>query len=244
MCYLIGDTQRYKNRILILEICPVYSFAASTLTDKRNPDMKIAIADDHGLVREGLVYLLAQVNGVSAVFDAGSIPEVINVLHAHDDMALALLDLDMPGMHGVETLAQLQDGFPHVPFAILSATETVPIARRYLDAGALGYIPKSASNEAICSAVRLILTGNIYVPPFALHEVVEPEPSVKLTNRQTATLELMSQGLSNKAIARDMNISESTVKKHSIGIFKALDVNNRMLAVSEARRIGIIAEPS
>lgn len=206
--------------------------------------MKIAIADDHGLVREGLAKLLKEMDDISAVFEAGSVREITEILSKHYDIALTLLDLDMPGMDGVESFEQLQNSYPSVPFAILSATETTPVARKFLDAGASGYIPKSTSNEGICSAVRLILTGNIYVPPFALKSSIPTTPSVKLTVRQTTTLQLMSLGLSNKAIARELNISESTVKKHSGCIFKAFGVNNRMLAVSEARRIGMVEDPS
>ena len=205
--------------------------------------MKVAIADDHGLIREGLAGLLIQIESVSVVFEAGSVTEVMEILSNHYDIALTLLDLDMPGMNGVASLEQLQDSYPSIPFAILSATETALIARQFLDAGALGYIPKSASNAGICGAVQLILSGNIYVPPFALETAAPRPPSVKLTARQIATLELMSLGLSNKAIARELSISESTVKKHSTSIFRAFGVNNRMLAVAEARRVGMVMDP-
>ncbi len=206
--------------------------------------MEIAIADDHALVREGLTAVLIQTENISNVHEAGTLDELTDVLDAHGEVGLVLLDLDMPGMNDVATLEQLQDAYPMASFAILSANEVASVAKRFLDAGAAGYIPKSANNDVLICAIQLIASGNIYVPPFAVNNgKVKGEPSLVLTERQSDVLALMVQGLSNKAIARALDISESTVKTHSSAILKAFGVDNRMKAIHEAIRLGLAESP-
>ena len=207
--------------------------------------MKIAIADDHNLVREGLAAVLAQIEDVTDVIEAGSLDELMVGLADHPDVGLVLLDLKMPGMNDITTLVQLQDAYPTAPFAILSATEVKAVAQRFLDVGAAGYIPKSVNNEVLLSAIKLIISGGIYVPSIASgHIGTDPgESSLNLTDRQHDVLVLMVEGLSNKGIARVLGLTESTIKTHSSAILKALGVNNRMKAIREAIRLGIVESP-
>jgi len=206
--------------------------------------MKIAIADDHALVREGLAAVLTQMDNVSDVLEAGTLEELETVLATHSDVGLALLDLNMPGMDDVRTLEKLQDAFPMTALAILSATEVKSVAERFLNAGAAGYIPKSANNDVLLGAIRLILSGSIYVPPFVLTAgTANNNPSLNLTERQFDVLNLMVEGLSNKGIARKLDLTESTVKTHSSAVLKAFGVDNRMKAIREATRLGIVEAP-
>lgn len=206
--------------------------------------MKIAIADDHALVREGLSAVLVQTQNISDVYEAGTLDELTAVLDTQGDIGLVLLDLDMPGMCDVKTLEQLQEKYPMASFAILSGNEVASVAKRFLEAGAAGYIPKSANNDVLLCAIQLIASGDIYVPPFAMkNNKAKNGSSLDLTDRQSDVLTLMVQGHSNKAIARDLDISESTVKTHSSAILKAFGVDNRMKAIHEAIRLGIAESP-
>jgi len=210
----------------------------------------IAIADDHALVREGLAAVLQLFEGVSSVVETGSLAELEAALVSQPDIGMALLDLNMPGMAGVESLEALQEDYPAIAIAILSATETPAVARQYLAAGAVGYIPKSANNDVLLGALKLIMSGGIYVPPFALQPATEEEnaasptgQAANLTDRQFDVLSLMVEGLSNKGIARELDLSESTVKTHSSAILRAFGVDNRMKAIREAIRRGLVLTP-
>ncbi len=203
--------------------------------------MKIAIADDHALVREGLAAVLMQIESVTEVVEAGTFDELENVLSTKQDIDLILLDLNMPGMNDVHSLNELQDGYPTSAIAILSATETSTVAKRFLDSGAAGYIPKSANNNILLGAIQIILSGGVYVPSFALN--TDDSHSQSLTERQFDVLALMVEGLSNKGIARRLDLTESTVKTHLSAILKFFGVDNRMKAIREAIRQGIIEIP-
>ncbi|MBL4613527.1 MAG: response regulator transcription factor [Magnetovibrio sp.] len=206
--------------------------------------MKIAIADDHALVREGLAAMLERTQSVSEVLEAGTLDELIDLLEAHHDVGLVPLDLNMPGMNDLATLEYLQDAYPTISFAILSATEVAAVARRFLEAGAAGYIPKSADNNVLLAALNLILSGNVYVPPFALKKAALANgQALNLTERQGDILTLMVQGSSNKSIAMALGLSESTVKTHISGVLKAFGVQNRTKAIYEAIRLGIVESP-
>lgn len=202
--------------------------------------MKIAIADDHNLVREGLAAVLVQSCEVSSILEAASVSELYDHLESHSNVALAILDLNMPGMEDVKTLDCLQQTYPTTSFAILSATEIDAVAKRFLNAGAVGYLPKSLKNEVLVDAIHLILSGGVYVPSFASHS--KTEKGFHVTQRQSDVLALMAEGLSNKEIALKLDITESTVKTHISAILKALGVDNRMKAIRESIRLGLVAE--
>ncbi|HEY9163735.1 MAG TPA: response regulator transcription factor [Magnetovibrio sp.] len=207
-------------------------------------NMDIVIADDHSLVREGLAAVLEQQNAFSSVLAAGTLDELKSVLDHNPGVGIVLLDLNMPGMNDVQSLEELQECYPTTSFAILSATEVASVARRMLEAGAVGYIPKSANNTLLISALHLILSGNVYVPPFAMNgHKRRAKCPVELTDRQMEVLQLMAQGHSNKEIGRILDLSESTVKTHTSTILKIFGVDNRTKAIREAIRLGLAEAP-
>lgn len=212
--------------------------------------MKAVIVDDHALVREGIVQVLKGCEDISEVIEAASHADLLSTLDAHPDIGIILLDINMSDVTTVETLIDLRECLPNVAVVILSANEDPAEATDFLNNGAAGYIPKSASNEVLLNAIGLILADGVYVPPFVLsgkkhdERITQPgNASPKMTNRQYEVLELMVQGMSNKGIARELRLSESTVKTHVSAILEAFGVDNRTKAVGKAIRQGSVVEP-
>lgn len=219
-------------------------------------EMKILIVDDHPLIREAVRHVLAQFDRDVQVFDADSCSAAAEQIDAHQDLDLVLLDLSLPGSSGLSALESLREQFPTVPVVVLSARDDPGVVVGALDAGAMGFIPKTSSNELMISALRLVFSGGVYVPPQAIssgphddHAVPDPRsetlppgmsPSeIGLTERQTEVLALMLQGKPNKVICRDLNLAEGTVKIHVTAILKALGASNRTQAVIAASRLGL-----
>ncbi len=207
--------------------------------------MKVILADDHDLFRDGFAMLFQQLEEGSTVFKASDLEEAMELASCHPDTDLMILDLDMPGMkNGREGIKLLSKTFPQLPVVVLSACETKETILAAMAAGALGYIPKSSSTAVMQSAMRLVLSGGIYLPAQLLLEVRVGNPGhddqVKLTVRQRDVLRLLVDGMSNKAICRVLDLGEGTIKVHIAAIFHALDVRNRVEAANAARRLGLI----
>jgi len=210
--------------------------------------MKILIVDDHSVVREGLAALLCQSRDDVAVLQAQDGNSALTLVEGNRDLDAVLLDLSMAGLGGMPTLLEFGRRYPDLPVIILSSSEDPQDVRQAFASGALGYIPKSATPKTLLSALQLVLQGNVYVPPFVLEEqafvpsqtLSASSASPKLTERQIDVLKLLGSGLSNKEIANELGLSEKTVKVHVTGIFKALNVINRMQAASAARAAQLI----
>lgn len=212
--------------------------------------MKLLVVDDHPVMREGLAAVLRGIGPDTVVVQAGDAAAALALVAEHADLDVVVLDLVMPGMGGFSAIAEFGRVRPELPVIVLSSSEDAQDARKALAHGALGYVPKSASQHTLLSAIQLVLNGDIYVPPLVLAEEAAPRsPSPRtgtdpggpgLTTRQIEVLRLLCQGLSNKAIAFELVLSEKTVKSHVTAIFKALEVINRTQAVAVGRRIGLI----
>jgi DNA-binding NarL/FixJ family response regulator len=209
--------------------------------------MKILIVDDHALFREGMCYVLAQLAEDVAIVEAGTGAEALQTLESNHDIALVLLDIDMPGHDGFSVLEIFSRQHAALPIVILSASEDRVDMQRALDNGAVGFIPKSMTAPVMLSALRLILTGGVYVPPAlvqsggnetAAHFTALELESV-LTTRQREVLIGMVKGKPNKIIAAELALSEATVKAHISAVFKVLRVSNRTQAASAAARVGL-----
>ena len=162
----------------------------------------------------------------------------------HPDLDLVLLDLNMPGKDGFAVLDTFANHYPALPVIILSASNLRSHMQRALNAGALGFIPKDTTSAVMLSALRLVLSGGIYLPPaIALTEESTDKKAQHdaqhFTPRQLETLAYLAQGYSNKEIARYLNLSEATVKMHVTAIFKKLGVNNRTQAVLAVEKSGL-----
>jgi len=216
-----------------------------------NNRMKILIVDDHAILREGLVALLQQFEQGADVLQASDTTEGLRLAEAHPDLDAVFLDLNMPDQGGMEIIPVFTKRCPQLPVIVLSSSEDPSDVRLALKSGAFGYVPKSASPRNILSALRLVLSGEIYIPPLMLDlgPVVTDgsgrfasEAGERLTERQTEVLRQLCRGLSNKEISRALDLSEKTTKSHITAIFKALSVVNRTQAASAARRAGIVTD--
>lgn len=219
--------------------------------------MKVLIADDHRLIIEGVKIKLAELDPDVEAVVAMNLDELDRAVAAHaDELDLALVDITMPGTQGHQHVAKLRAQAPALPVIVLSGSEDVDLMRALIDLGVLGFIPKAYSPDVMLSAIRLVLAGGIYIPPLLLanaqaqgwqpaetpHPTGDSTRSVDglrnlLTERQIDVMRLLSQGKPNKLIARDLGISEGTVKIHLAAIFRALNVRNRVEAVVASRKL-------
>lgn len=222
--------------------------------------MKILIVDDHALFREGLVWVLKQLPQPADVVAANDGAQAIGFVKEQGPFDLVLLDMNLPGSSGLAIMQDLQPLLT-CPIAFLSAERDARRIGEALRAGARGFITKTSNSQVMLSAVNLILSGGTYIPPEMLqlepqdattpdaqdpldeqpHEKTKPfnaEHAPNLTDRQRAVLMLMAQGLSNKEIGRDLNMSPGTVKVHVAAVLRELNVANRTQAVKHAMERG------
>lgn len=204
--------------------------------------MKFLLVDDHPLVRAGIASALLGFSPELVVLQASDGIEALSCVAENPDVAAVLLDLRMAGMAGLATLEQLARHHAAVPTLVLSSSEDPQDVRRVLKAGARGYCPKSASATTLVAALRLVISGEIYVPPFMAHAIehagIGADPS-GLTPRQREVLQELCNGKSNKEIARNLGMQEKTVKGHVSAIFRCLNVVHRLQAVEAARAGGL-----
>jgi DNA-binding NarL/FixJ family response regulator len=205
----------------------------------------IALADDHPIVRAALKAALAALGPGTRFVEANDAFSVLDLVTQRLDLDLLLLDLHMPGADGTATVRAVRERAPQLPVAVVSADEDPGAVAELLQLGVCGFIPKSDSASVIVSAVRLILAGGVYVPPRLMRNGNGGAPSATpasgdrelgLTARQVDVLHLLGRGLSNKLVARELGITEGTVKVHLLAVFRALGVRNRTAAVVAAQR--------
>ncbi len=201
--------------------------------------MRILLCDDHALFRDGLELVLEQLGEPVELTGVGDAEAALAEVRAgEDDLDLVLLDLGLPGMDGFAALERLRRDHPAVPVVMLSASERARDVKRALDAGAAGFIPKSTRGSVLLSALRLVLSGGVYVPPLML-DAAEGAPAPDLTPRQVEVLRLMARGLTNKEISGVLGIAAGTVKTHIVRIYEVLDVSNRTEAAMRMRELGL-----
>jgi DNA-binding NarL/FixJ family response regulator len=201
--------------------------------------VKILLADDHTLFREGMRHVLALLADDMEIVEAGDYAQALRAAEDNDDIALVLLDLHMPGRDGFAALDTLSRGYPVLPIVVLSGSENHADMRRALDNGAMGFIPKSATAPVMLSALRLVLSGGVYVPPALVQSRTIETSAPVLTPRQIEVLTRVIEGKPNKIIADELSLTEATVKAHITAVFKALDVTNRTQAARAAERMGL-----
>ncbi len=211
--------------------------------------MKLLIVDDHAIVREGVAAMLRQAGPDTMVLQAGDGAEGVRLAEAHPDLDAVFLDLQMPGAHGMSAVPELRPA-PAGPAGDRAVLVRRPGGRASrARAGRARLRAWLALPQTLPSALRLVLAGDIYVPPLMVDAAARGGPSAPaadagrhgaLTERQREVLQLLSEGLSNKDIGRALNLSDKTVKAHITAIFKALDVVNRTQAASAARRAALL----
>ena len=208
--------------------------------------MKILHADDHSLFREGLGFFLKLLGPGVRHLEAGNLQAALDKLALESPVDLMLLDLEMPGMNGLEGFHEIRRRYPDLPIAIVSGVNDVRIIRELLDGGARGYIPKLAGSEQLMDALRRVLKGEIYVPDalfIPAQQFTENHAKASpLTSRQQEILPLLAEGMLNKQIADALSVTEGTVKQHLKDLFRRLGVRNRTQAVKEAHRLGLLRD--
>ncbi len=213
--------------------------------------LRIVVADDHALVRGGMVLLIKMIEENVEIIEANDFSQAFEALGQNEPVDLMLLDLLMPGMEGTKGVERICREWPDVPVVVVSVNEETEAIRQAIAAGAMGYIPKTSSPGVTMSAIKLVLSGGVYVPPHVLRtaasdvsleagrEAVEPNGAAEkasrtgLTPRQVQVLDLIALGKSNKAVAEKLGLSTGTVKMHTSRIFKVLKVENRTEAVAK-----------
>jgi DNA-binding NarL/FixJ family response regulator len=225
--------------------------------------MKVLVVDDHALIRTALRGVLGQLDGGLAMLEASDCRSAFDLIETQPDLDLVLLDLNLPGQHGLAALEELRRRYPALPVVVLSSANDRASVMQALDLGAMGYIPKLSSNEVLISALRLVLSGGIYIPPEILARSGHLPPAVsttaaapsmqrgpaprvpadlRLSERETRVLKLLLEGKSNKLICRELDLAESTVKNHVTQILRALNVTSRTQAVIVAAQMGLVLE--
>jgi DNA-binding NarL/FixJ family response regulator len=208
--------------------------------------LKILLIDDHPLFRAGLKHLLDRMGEGLEIDEADNLEQGLERLTANGTIDLVLVDLMMPGMEGFEGIEALRQRAPDAPVVVISVKDRAEDVRRAMNAGAVGYVPKSSSPDVMIHALKLVLSGGMYLPPNVLEGPrhggadglnLEQGPLANLTRRQRDVLNLLIEGMSNKEIANVLGLSAGTVKIHVSSIFKVLKVTNRTLAVITANQL-------
>lgn len=213
---------------------------------------KILIADDHPLFREAITNVIESGFPEAETFETEDLESALALAQEHDDLDLVLLDLNMPGMNGLNGLISLRNEAPTIPVVIVSAEDDKQIVLQAITCGAVGFISKSSPRAQMTEALQQILDGNVYLPSDIIrqsgqdnsrrrrsseHPQIAPELLSSLTRRQLLVLERMAKGESNKQIAYNLHIAETTVKAHVSAILRKLGVHNRVQAILSASDI-------
>ncbi len=200
----------------------------------------VLVADDHEVFRIGLVQLLRSSLKIKRFLEAESLLEVTDHLK-DEDLALAIIDLRMPGMTGAKDLERIRRQRPDVQIVVVSASESREDILHALEAGVHGYIVKNQHTDQLIARLRYILSGEIYVPP----SLAEQQPvsdraqrvDKRLSGRQHQVLKGLVEGKSNKEIAKGLNVAEGTVKMHLVALYRVLGATNRAHAAALGRQL-------
>ena len=208
----------------------------------------VIIADDHPLFRAALKGTLASLMSDCDIIEANDINSLQMVVEANPNADLILLDLHMPGAHGFSGLIHLSSHHCEIPVAVISAHETPEIMRRALDHGAAGFLPKSSSATIIGEAINAILAGDIWLPEGIdanlvgsnYDEIALANVLATLTPQQFRVASMLAEGLLNKQIAYEMNVTEATIEAHITEVYKKLKVQSRTQAVLVMSQLDVL----
>ncbi|KGT46292.1 MULTISPECIES: response regulator transcription factor [Acinetobacter] len=212
--------------------------------------MNILIVDDHPLFRHALIQAVRYSLPQAQIHETAAVNEFYERLENGPEPDLVLLDLNLPGASGFSALVHVRAQYPSIPIIVVSAHEEVSIIQRAIAHGAMGYIPKSAHPSHIGEAIREVLEGEIWLPPNlpvanmnfdprAADETALAERIQSLTPQQFRVLMMVAEGLLNKQIAYELDVSEATIKAHVTAIFRKLGVQNRTQAVLAINALNI-----
>jgi DNA-binding NarL/FixJ family response regulator len=211
--------------------------------------MNVLLVDDHILFRQGLIHLLDGLDSKLTFFQADG---VTDELDRHERIDLVLLDMHMRGPEGTDALAAVRTQLPDATIVVLSGDEDPDLIERCIQLGACGFIPKSSSQAVLMSALRLVLAGGVYLPaevlgPRKKGDASQPKKQLRWADlfpdpKDRGFVDVLHRavkGKSNKVIAREMNISISTVKYHLSNAYAALQVDGRTKAIYKLAALGV-----
>lgn len=203
--------------------------------------IRVLVADDHPVVRGGIVALLAAADDIEVVGEAVDGQDAVEKALALAPQ-LVLMDLRMPRLDGDEATAQILAANPGVRVVVLTTYESDASILTAIEAGASGYLLKAAPQEEILAGIRSVARGEVALAPSIAALLVQrvKTPAVTLSARETEVLRLVAQGLSNPAIAKKLFLGEATVKTHLLHAFEKLQVNDRTRAVTKAMELGLL----
>lgn len=215
--------------------------------------MKILLVDDHALFRDGMHYVLEQLDEQVEILDAGNFSDALELAGMNLDLDLALLDLNMPGSEGATSIKLFHTRYPGIPVVVVSGSDHRGEIEKVMNHGAMGFISKASSAATMVNALRAVLDGGIYLPSQLARHVLDGPHGREdkrsdgtnefgLTPRQMEVLRHLGRGLTNKDIAEATGLAEGTVKIHVAAVYHTLHVSGRLEAVHAARRLGLIAE--
>lgn len=206
--------------------------------------IRVLLADDHGVIRDGLGRLIASFEDIDLIGSAADGEEAVR-LSAELAPDVVLMDLDMPGVDGIEATRRVLAGRPETAVLVLTSFSDRPRILGAIEAGACGYLLKDVAAEEVAEGIRAAARGESPLDPRAARTILtaqsEPDPAAALSAREAEVLDLLVEGLPNKLIARRLEISEKTVKTHLTAIFRALGVTDRTQAALWAERSGFTA---
>ena len=211
--------------------------------------IKVLIADDHNLVRQGIRQYLEMAGDIEVTGEAADGGEVLALLAKADPLPdVALIDLRMPGIDGVETCKRIREDYADVEVVMLSAYDDRQFVVESVRAGARGYVLKTRDADELIQTVRLVAGGNLVIDPQLVVALAEELSQVKERNRRAETLtarelevlQLLAFGRTNREIAEELELSPDTVKTHLTHIFEKLGESDRTAAVAEALRRHLI----
>jgi DNA-binding NarL/FixJ family response regulator len=227
--------------------------------------MNVLLIDDHPLILHAMRSLVQQLAEQVEVQTASSSQAARDALSSGHEFDLALLDLQLGQEDGFALLEELRRSAPALPIVVIAASDSRDDVMRAIDLGAMGFVPKCTSNDALVSALEMVLSGGIYLPSSVMRSASSPRPpshrggsphwderlesdraaatvaSLDLTPRQKEVLALLLRGQSNKLIARALNLSVETIKDHVAAVLRSLNVSSRtqaVVAVSQMSRLG------
>ncbi|MDO6839310.1 response regulator transcription factor [Paraglaciecola chathamensis] len=208
---------------------------------------KFLIADDHPLFREALVGALQPLFEEVEILQSDSLDSTLNSLDENPDIDLILLDLHMPGCENFYGLIRVTQDYPEIPVAVVSASDSIDIVSYVMSFGAKGFVPKSSPTPMIAEALRSIMNGEVWLTDDLKAQIAEIDSDeinlaqkiAELTPKQFQVLKLIHDGLLNKQIAHELNVTEATVKAHISAVFRKLEVNTRTQAVLLLKKLNL-----
>ncbi len=216
--------------------------------------LNILLADKHALFRDGMRYMLRQLDAEINLLDAGNFASMMKDVESNPHMDLVLMDLTLPGCEGMKSVGFFQQRYPNIPLVIVSESEQHNDIEQVMKSGARGFICKTSSGSSTLAALRIILCGGIYLPPQLLQRAERNldstamdgcKPNIGqrvLTGRQMEVLHYLAEGLPDKVISKQMGLSSGTVKIHIAAIYRALNIHKRVEVLHVAQRLGLVSQ--